>query len=134
MYQKVILVGNLTKDPEGRVVATSDGRETHVVDFGIATNKKRGGSSFPTWWRVTVWGRQAETCQQYLSKGRLVLIEGEMQSDEGNPRIWEGSDGTPHASFEVTAQTVKFLGSRNNAEAPQVSPPQQETAPNDIPF
>jgi single-strand DNA-binding protein len=68
-----------------------------------------------TWFRVTVWGRQAETVNQYLKKGRSVLVEGRLNPDEnGNPRIWTGNDGQPRASFEVTAQTIRFLGGRGD--------------------
>jgi single-strand DNA-binding protein len=63
-----------------------------------------------------VWGKQAEACHQYLRKGRQVLVEGRMNGDEnGNPRIWTAQDGSPRASFEVTAQTVRFLGGRADA-------------------
>ena len=64
------------------------------------------------WIRVSAWGKLAEVCNQYLSKGRLVLVEGRLNPDKdtGGPRIWEGNDGQARASFEVVAQTVKFLG------------------------
>jgi single-strand DNA-binding protein len=63
------------------------------------------------WFRVSVWGKQAETCSQYLRKGRSVLIEGRLVPDPktGGPRIWQGQNG-PGASYEVSANTVRFLG------------------------
>ena len=61
----------------------------------------------------------AETCNQYLKKGSKVLVEGRLTADTatGGPRIWNGQDGEPRASFEVTAQTVRFLSSRNESES-----------------
>jgi single-strand DNA-binding protein len=65
-----------------------------------------------------VWGKMAETCNQYLKKGSKVLVEGRLTADAatGGPRIWTGQDGSPRASFEVTAQTVRFLSSRSEGE------------------
>jgi single-strand DNA-binding protein len=117
MYQKVIIVGNLGRDPEMRY--TQDG--TPVTSFSVATNRQwtnadgsRGEET--VWFRVSAWRRLAETCNQYLEKGRQVLIEGRLQPDRdtGGPRVWTGNDGVPRASFEITAYTVKFLGGRDN--------------------
>jgi single-strand DNA-binding protein len=86
-----------------------------------------------TWFRVAVWGKQAETCNQYLSKGRQVLIEGRLNPDQsGNPRIWTGSDGVARASYEVTALTVRFLG-RREERAPELGP-EEEFPEEEIPF
>ena len=117
MYQKIIIVGNLGGDPEMRYMP--DG--TAVTNFSVATNRRwndqRTGQQVDetTWFRVSVWGRQAETTNQYLSKGRRVLVEGRMQSDPqtGGPRIWTGQDGNPRASYEVRAFTVQFVGGRD---------------------
>jgi single-strand DNA-binding protein len=69
-----------------------------------------------TWWRVTCWRGMAETVNSYLKKGQQAFVEGVVQGEASdgsiNPRIWTGNDGTPRASFELTAQTVKFLGDR----------------------
>ena len=119
MYQKVIIAGNLGGDPEMRYM--SDG--TAVTNFSVATsrrwtNKASGQQQEETiWFRVSVWGRQAETANEYLSKGRQVLVEVRMKPDPqtGGPRIWTGQDGAPRASFEITADTVKFIGSRADA-------------------
>ncbi len=113
MYQKIVVVGNLGRDPEMRYLPSGQA----VTSFSIATSNKFTGSDGQlveetTWFRITAWGKQAETCNQYLKKGRLVLVEGRIKPDPstGGPRIWNRQDGTPGASYEVTAQTVRFLG------------------------
>jgi single-strand DNA-binding protein len=118
MYQKVIIAGNLGRDPELRY--TPQG--TPVVSFSVATNESWTDQSGEqqertTWFRVTAWRRLAEICGQYLTKGRQVLVEGRMNPDPdtGGPRVWTGNDGTPRASYEITAMTVKFLGGREMA-------------------
>ncbi|GAP62293.1 single-strand DNA-binding protein [Ardenticatena maritima] len=127
MFQKVTLIGNLGSDPELRY--TPQG--TPVCTFSVATNRRwtnnDGTQGEETvWWRVSAWGRLGETCHQYLSKGRMVFIEGEIVPDPqtGGPRLWTGQDGTVRASFEVRARTVKFLGGRGEnggAQAPAAS-------------
>jgi single-strand DNA-binding protein len=105
-FNKVLLVGNLTKDPELRY--TPQG--TAVVNLRLATNRRfkdRNGEQkeeacFVT---VVVWNKQAETCNQYLRKGRSVLIEGRLQS-----RSWEDSSGQKRNVLEVRAERVQFLG------------------------
>jgi len=123
MYHKLIIVGNLGRDPEMRY--TPDGQP--VTSFSVAANRRwtdaQGQLQEETaWFRVSVFGRQAETCAQYLTKGRQVLVEGHLRPDPqtGGPRIWTRNDGTVGASYEVTARQVRFLGS-----------PQSETA---VPF
>jgi single-strand DNA-binding protein len=114
MYQKIVLVGNLGRDPEMRY--TPGG--TAVTNLSVATNRVYTNSSGEqiketAWFRVSVWGKQAEACQEYLRKGRQVLVEGRLSPDEnGNPRVWTRQDGTPAASYEVNAVTVRFLGGR----------------------
>ncbi len=115
MYHKIILVGNLGRDPEMRY--TPSGQQ--VTTFSMATSEKWTAQDGQLqertiWWRVTVWGKQAENVNQYLKKGSKVLVEGRMTVDAktGGPRIWTGQDGQPRASLEVTAGTVKFLSSR----------------------
>lgn len=131
MYQKIIIVGNLGRDPEMRY--TPQG--TPVTNFTVATNERWTNpegqqQERTTWFRVTAWRRLAETCAQYLTKGRQVLVEGRLNPDPqtGGPRIWTGSDGVPRASYEVTALAVKFLGVRG-AEAAEVLEEEEE-----IPF
>ena len=112
MYNRVTLVGNLGRDPELRYTANGSA----VCNLSVATNEKWKDSSGElrkrtTWWRVSVWGKQAENCSEYLSKGRPVLVDGQIRGDEnGNPRVFERQDGTWGASFDVNAQTVQFLG------------------------
>ncbi|MBN1977207.1 MAG: single-stranded DNA-binding protein [Anaerolineae bacterium] len=120
MYQKITIVGNLGRDPEMRY--TDDG--TPVCDFSVATNRRwhrpDGSQGEETvWFRVTAWRRMAEACNQYLQKGRQVLVEGQLKPDEGGgPRVWTGNDGVARASYEVTALVVKFLGGRGGATGP----------------
>jgi len=139
MFHKVILVGNLGRDPEMRY--TPGGQA--VTNFSVATSRKWTGSDGErkeetVWFRVSVWGKQAEAANQYLKKGRQVLVEGRLVPDEnGNPKIWSRQDGTSGASFEVSAQTVRFLGGRSDADdlgaEPSGTGATPETA-DDIPF
>jgi single-strand DNA-binding protein len=114
MYQKLVIVGNLGRDPEMRYTPSGQA----VTNMSVATNRRYSTSDGQqveetTWFRVSVWGRQAENVHQYLRKGRRVLVEGRLiPDDNGNPRIWNRQDGTPAASFEVNAQRVVFLGGR----------------------
>lgn len=118
MYQKILIVGNLGRDPEMRYM--SDG--TAVTSFSVATTSRwtEKASGQPkeetTWFRVSVWGRQGETANQYLRKGSKVLIEGRLKPDPetGGPRLWTRQDGTVGSSFEVTADTVRFLDSKSD--------------------
>jgi len=143
MYQKIIIMGNLGSDPEMRYMP--DG--TAVTNFNVAVNNRytdqRSGQQVDetTWFRVSAWGRQAETTNQYLSKGRQVFVEGRLQSDPatGGPRIWTAQDGSARASYEIRAFTIKFIGSREGV-APAAgggdsfsggAPAQEE---DDIPF
>ena len=114
MYQKLIIVGNLGRDPEMRYM--TDG--TPVTSFSVATSRRwtdaNGQAQERTvWFRVSAWRRLAETCNQYLTKGRQVLVEGELSE----PRPWQSRDGEWRASLEVRAYTVKFLGNRGDAQA-----------------
>lgn len=139
MYHKVIIVGHLGRDPEMRY--TPDG--TPVTDFSVASNhrwKRQDGTQVDEtiWFRVTAWRQLAELCNQYLTKGRPVLVEGRLKPDEnGGPRVWTGNDGQPRASFEVTAITVRFLGGRGEGGDTSVSyreAPPPEMAEDEIPF
>ena len=140
MYQKLILVGNLGKDPEMRYAPNGDA----VTSLNVATNRKytdKGGQKVEetTWFRVSVWGKQAETCNQYLKKGSKVLIEGRLQADKatGGPRIWTRQDGTAGSSFEVTAESVRFLSGGQGGDGSGAGAPAMHDAPMDeenIPF
>lgn len=116
MYQKLVIVGRLGRDPEMRFTPAGQA----VTSFSVATdhvhNDASGKSVKETvWFRVSAWGKLAETCNNFLSKGKLVLVEGRLTADpkSGGPRIWTGQDGTQKASFEISAQTVKFLSAKS---------------------
>ena len=120
MFSKIIIVGNVGKDPEMRY--TPSGKA--VTSFSVATNRQytnNNGETIKetTWFRISAWGKQAETCNQYLKKGSKVLVEGRLTADPatGGPRIWKSQDGSPRASFEINAGTVRFLSSRSETES-----------------
>jgi single-strand DNA-binding protein len=120
MYHTLILVGNVGRDPEMRY--TPSGQP--VTSFSVATNRQYTSNNGEqvketVWFRVTTWGKQAETCNQYVKKGSKVLVEGRLTPDasSGGPRIWTDQSGNPRASFEVTASTVRFLSSRGESDS-----------------
>ena len=109
-FNKLILVGNLGRDPELRY--TPQG--TPVCSFTLATNEKRKDRAgetqdVTTWFRVTLWGRQAETASQYLSKGRPVYVEGRLRVEE-----WTDKDGKQRHTLEVHATDMQFIGGRGD--------------------
>ncbi len=117
MYQKLIIIGNLGKDPEMRY--TTDGKA--VTTFSVAASNRKDET---VWFRVSTWDKQAETCNQYLHKGSKVLVEGALKPDAGgNPRTYERKDGGWAASFEVVASAVKFLSGKD-----------EQPANDDVPF
>jgi len=123
---KIILIGNVGTDPEMRY--TPNGNP--VTSFRMATNYRYTTSSGERkeetdWFRITVWGKQAESCNQYLSKGRQVYVEGRIHA-----RSWEGQDGQTRTNLEVTANRVLFIGRQNVAPLPE----EGEIEPEDIPF
>ena len=140
MYHTIIIVGNLGRDPEMRYTPSGQA----VTNFNVATNRQYTDSNGQQvketiWFRVSTWGKQAETCNQYLKKGNKVLVEGRLVPDQatGGPRVWTRQDGTATASFEVSANTVRFLTSRGEAESGYQAPgetSQVAEADNDIPF
>ena len=157
MYQKVTLIGNLGQDPEMRYTPSG----TAVTNFSVATkttvSKERSPEcpagwkesyngrnwELTTWWRVTAWRQLAETCNQFLKKGQMVYVEGEVNGTAANgsqnPRVWTGNDGVARASFEITARLIKFLGGRGERaedagpEGPE-EPPPGFVEENEIPF
>jgi single-strand DNA-binding protein len=100
-FQQLIILGNLGSDPEMRY--TQDGKP--VTTFSVAVNEKRGEKESTTWFRVTAWQKLAETCHEYLKKGRQVMVIGRVAAS-----AWKAQDGSPRASLEVTASDVRFLG------------------------
>ncbi|MDP6977870.1 MAG: single-stranded DNA-binding protein [Myxococcota bacterium] len=110
---KAILVGNLGRDPELRYTASGQA----VANFSLATGEsytdKSGERVERTeWHRIVVWGKTAELCSQYLSKGRSVYIEGRLQTRE-----WEDKEGVKRQTTEIVANTVQFLGGRGEGGA-----------------
>ena len=110
---KVILMGNLTRDPELRYVPSG----TAVANFSIAVNRtykdgageKKEDTSFI---RIVVWGKMAEICGEYLTKGRSVLVEGRLKS-----RAWETPEGQKRSALDVVATSVQFLGAKGDNNA-----------------
>jgi len=129
MYQSTVVVGHLGRDPEMRY--TPDG--TPVTTFNIATTRKwtnaEGQSQEKTtWFRVTAWRKLAETCNQFLTKGRMVLVEGDIDVSTRNDK----TTGEPRAMLELRARTVRFLGGRGEkVEAAEEAAPEAEE---EIPF
>ncbi len=140
-FNKITLVGNLGRDPELRY--TPQG--TPVCTFSIATNERRKDKTgemqdLTTWFRVTLWGRQAETASQYLTKGRPIYIEGRLRVEE-----WTDRDGKARYTLEVHGTDMQFIGGGRSEEPPAeraavaagaggaISEP-SEPAEDDVPF
>ncbi len=112
---KVFLMGNLTRDPELRYVPSGSA----VVNFSVAVNRtykdnageRKEDTSFL---RVVVWGKMAEICGEYLTKGRQVLVEGRLKS-----RTWETPEGQKRNAVDVVATSVQFLGARDKTQQSQ---------------
>jgi len=110
---RVVLVGNLTKDPELRHTPSG----TAVCSLRLAVNTRRKDSATgewtekPNYFDVTVWGNQGESCAQYLAKGRPVAVDGRLEWRE-----WDAQDGTKRQAVEIIADSVQFLGSRGDGE------------------
>jgi single-strand DNA-binding protein len=120
MYQQITIVGYLGNDPDMRF--TPNGQA--VTSFSVAASRKytnNSGQKFDetTWFRVSVWGAQAESCNQYLSKGRPVLVVGRLRPDPqtGNPRTFTRQDGSMGASFEVTAHNRSIPSQRRQGNS-----------------
>ncbi len=121
MYNRIILIGNLTKDPELRY--TPSGAPVTTMRLAINSRYKVGGEvkEETLYIDAVVFGKQAETCNQFLNKGRKVLVEGRLQE-----RRWE-SNGQQRSKFEVVAQTVRFLGGPKPDEPEDITPPDEVT-------
>lgn len=110
---RVILIGNLGRDPEIRTTQSG----TNVTSFSVATSEKWKDKSGDLqekteWHRIVVWGRQAESCNEYLFKGRPVCIEGKIQTRE-----YEDRDGVTKRITEIIASNVIFLGQKGDSES-----------------
>lgn len=134
MYQRLTIVGRLGRDPEMRY--TPHG--TAVANFSVATDRTWTDQSGQkqertTWFRVSVWGKQAESCNQYLAKGRMVLVEGEINE----PRVYQRRDGEWASSLDVRANNVRFLGGADSTSATQArasEPNDSDLGDEQIPF
>jgi single-strand DNA-binding protein len=116
-FNKIIVVGNLGRDPELRYTPQGNA----VCDFSVATNEKRRDKSgelqsVVTWFKITLWGKQAENASKYLTKGSSVYIEGRLRIEE-----WTDRDSNKRFSLEVNATDMQFLsggrGDENNSES-----------------
>ena len=132
MYQQMCLVGNLGGSPEMRYL--EDG--TPVTTFSVAVNRRwtdrESGEKREktTWFRVTAWRRLAETCNEYLDKGRQVMVVG-----EAGTSAWIDQEGSARSTLEVTARNVVFLGTGGNgSKPPTLSDEELSEMGEDIPF
>ncbi len=110
MLNKCMIIGRLGVDPEMRYTANGNA----VTTFRVATSRNYTGNDGERreeteWFSVVTWNRLAEICAQYLTKGRQVYVEGRMQT-----RSWDGNDGVKHYRTELIAETVQFLGNRED--------------------
>lgn len=130
-FNKVILLGNLTRDPDMRYTPSG----SPVCNFDLAVNRsyttqsgeKKDEVCFIT---IVVWGKQAESCGEYLRKGRSALVEGHLQQ-----RSWETPDGQKRSKYEVVAERVQFIGDRRESSVEgEVSRPPLEMGEEEIPF
>ena len=130
---RIIIIGNLGSDPEMRF--TPNGRP--VTSFSVATNRRYTTSEGERreeteWFTVVTWGRLAEQCNQFLTKGRLVYVEGRLRSHS-----WEGQDGQRRSRNEIVADRVSFLDRQSVAPLPGEKVEESvtdEMDPDDIPF
>lgn len=122
-FHTIIIVGHLGRDPEMQYSPAGQA----VTNFNLAANRQFTDSNGQvvketTWFKISVWGKTAENCNQYLHKGSLVLIEGRLVCDPetGGPRLYNRKDGSSATSYEVSASTVRFLSgseSESNSSA-----------------
>ena len=108
-FNKIIIVGYLGRDPELRYTPQS----TAVCNFSVAVSEKKRDKAgdfqdITTWFRVTLWGKQAENASKYLTKGRLIYIEGRLHIEE-----WTDRDGKNRTTLEVTATDMQFIDNRS---------------------
>ncbi len=113
-FNKITIVGYLGRDPELRYTPSGQA----VCDFSVATTERKGkrdaedGEELTTWFRVALWGRQAELANQYLQKGKLVYVEGRLSQREYTDR-----EGNKRTSLEVNGTDLRFIGSRGDEMA-----------------
>lgn len=117
MFHSTIIVGRLGRDPEMRFTPSGEA----VTNFNVAVSESytnSGGERVEktTWYTVSTFGKQAENCNQYLKKGKLVLVVGNLKADPktGGPKVYQKQDGSYGASYELSGNTVKFLSPKND--------------------
>lgn len=139
MFHTIIVVGNVGRDPEMRYTPSGQA----VTSFSVATSRNYTNSAGQQvketiWFRVSAWGKQAETCNTYLHKGSKVLVEGRLTADpaSGGPRVFTRQDGTTGSSFEISASMVRFLSTKGEGEGPGSGEDVPDVAASDeeIPF
>lgn len=134
MFQQISITGRLGNDPELRFSPSGDAVTSFSIASGRSWTDKDGNKVDKTvWFRVSIWGKQAEPCAQYLAKGRMAQVIGEIEP----ARVFTDKSGTTRASLEVKASQVIFLGSKDdNAAQPAAAqaPKQIEDDPANIPF
>ena len=108
---KTLIIGNLTDNPESRVVSLENG-QVAVCNFTVAVNRVVKGRKAVDYFRVTCWGTKAENAMKYLSKGSKVYVSGPVKA-----RAYTDRNGTLHASLEVSAEEIEYLSSRQKPEA-----------------
>jgi single-strand DNA-binding protein len=126
---RVVLVGNLTRDPELR--HTPSGMPVCSLRIAVNSRQKQADGQWgekPNYFSITVWGNQGESCAQYLSKGRPVAVDGRLDWRE-----YQANDGTKREAIEIVADSVQFLGSRGDAGSPQFVPASAQAAEADFP-
>lgn len=110
---KLVIIGNLTRDPQVRTVNTQNGAQT-VCSFGVAVNRKNGRDE-ADFFNVSAWGHLGESCAKWLAKGRKVCVTGPVSC-----RVYQTQDGRAAATMEINAADVEFLSSgQGAADAPQ---------------
>ena len=136
-FHTIIIVGNLGRDPEMRYTPNGSA----VTSMNVASNRVYTDQSGQrvketTWFRVSVWGKQAESVNNYLQKGSMVLVEGELRPDKetGGPRVFTRNDGTTGASYEISARTVRFLTPRGGTSEEYGGDDSGTMSEEDIPF
>jgi single-strand DNA-binding protein len=139
MYQEILLIGNLGRDPEMKYLP--DG--TAVTNFSMATSSYRKDGNATAWFRVAFFGKQAENANQYLNKGSKVMVKGELEFDAstGGPKTYAKQDGTVGVSFEVKGNVLKFLSTKGENHSDDEATGHAASAPTprvketeDIPF
>lgn len=106
MWHSVVVVGNLGKDPEMRYTP----KATAVTTLSVAVNEGFGDNAETLWFNVSVWGNQAEACNEHLKKGQQVVVFGKLKPDKetGNPRLFQRKDGSYGTTYDVWANEVRF--------------------------